>query len=550
MNGTAIPFIVTYYTGTVYAVNFGQRAWYDSSSVPSGYKALCTQNLPAGPVGAGRTYFDIQLYEGNGASTASGSGGTQDFSNFLFEPSFVWIKDRTQNGHNNNLVDAVRGAPNLLLSDSTNTEITNSPDGFTGFTSDGFTLGDNGEGTQSLELNKNGNNYVAWSWAGGSSNTSISAGGLDSSVYNTSRVWSDGIANSDSDFDLPKTNAFNGNRGDKLRTGGNSVLVTLNFSPALTVASTVEILGEDYPTANFRYTVTVDGVTTTKDIGLGKPGLFNVSGSLTQITFDNNSGSGRTYLEWIRVDGKELINNGVTPPQVPSIPTTLRALPEAGFSIVTYTGNSTSGATVAHGLNAKAELILLKARNSGENWFVNFPLGTGDGYLMLNQTNDGDGANSTVWNSTDPTSSVFSLGNSSGVNAGYNYVAYCFASVEGYSKFGNWTNNNSTSGQFVYTGFRPRMILLKNTDNVENWYIIDTSRSDYNGVTPIVPLQPNTANNEANADAFNATATVDILSNGFKIYTTNPSSGEISYQTRSYAYGAWAEHPFKSSRAR
>jgi len=91
---------------------------------------------------------------------------------------------------------------------------------------------------------------------------------------------------------------------------------------------------------------------------------------------------------------------------------------------------------------------------------------------------------------------------------------------------------------------------LKNTDDVENWYILDTSRSDYNGVTPIVPLQPNTANNEANADAFNATATVDILSNGFKIYTTNPSSGEISFGTRSYAYGAWAEHPFKSSRAR
>ena len=165
---------------TNYTVNFGQRAF--EYSAPSGFKALCTTNLPTPTIADGSDYFDIQLYTGNGASTPSGSGSTQDFSNFAFAPSFVWIKDRTQSGHNHNLVDIVRGAPNLLLSDATNAEITNSTDGFTGFTSDGFTLGDNGEGTQSLELNKSGNAYVAWAWNGGSSTVSNTDGSITSSV--------------------------------------------------------------------------------------------------------------------------------------------------------------------------------------------------------------------------------------------------------------------------------------------------------------------------------------------------------------------------------
>ena len=127
------------------------------------------------------------------------------------------------------------------------------------------------------------------------SDVNMSVGALNGFCLQHSRVWSDGIANSDSDFDQAKTNAFNGDRSNKLRTGGNSVLVTLNFIlTALTVASTIEILGEDYSSADHRYTVTVDGTTTTKDVNQGQPATFNVSGSLTQITVDNNSGSKNT----------------------------------------------------------------------------------------------------------------------------------------------------------------------------------------------------------------------------------------------------------------
>jgi len=109
-------------------------------------------------------YFVTVLYTGNGASTPGGSGSVQTVSGLDFAPNLVWIKDRSADGHNHNLMDTVRGAPNILMSDVTTAEITNSDDALTSFTSDGFVIGDNGEGTQSLELNKSGNTFVAWCW--------------------------------------------------------------------------------------------------------------------------------------------------------------------------------------------------------------------------------------------------------------------------------------------------------------------------------------------------------------------------------------------------
>ena len=108
-------------------------------------------------------YFETVLYTGNGASSPGGSGSVQTVSSLDFAPNLVWIKDRTQT-HNHNLMDTVRAAPNILMSDSNAAEITDSSDALTSFTSNGFVIGDNGEGTQSLELNKLNNTYVAWCW--------------------------------------------------------------------------------------------------------------------------------------------------------------------------------------------------------------------------------------------------------------------------------------------------------------------------------------------------------------------------------------------------
>ena len=127
-------------------------------------------------------HFDVTLYTGNGASTPSGSGSTQTISSLNFAPDWVWIKDRTQSGHNHNLIDAVRAAPKILMSDSTSVEITDSTDGLTAFTSDGFSLGANTTGTQSQELNKNGNTYVAWNWKANGAGSSNTDGSITSTV--------------------------------------------------------------------------------------------------------------------------------------------------------------------------------------------------------------------------------------------------------------------------------------------------------------------------------------------------------------------------------
>ena len=219
----------------------------------------------------------------------------------------------------------------------------------------------------------------------------------------------------------------------------------------------------------------------------------------------------------------------------------------AGFSMVSYIGTGSAG-SVPHALNAVPEFIIVKNLSATFNWGVGHASAGWNTAALLDLTNT-FGA-SVYFNSTNPTSSVFSVGASSNTNGnGNNMVAYCFAPIEGYSSFGSWNNNNSASGTFVYLGFRPRYILLKNTDNVERWYIMDSARHAYN-VPPAdaTKLTANTPDTEGVQLA--NTATIDFLSNGFKIRTTNTAGGEISFGTRNYVYAAFAENPFSLARAR
>jgi len=241
-------------------------------------------------------------------------------------------------------------------------------------------------------------------------------------------------------------------------------------------------------------------------------------------------------------------SNGAT------IASTYRANRAAGFSIVTYTGTGTA-ATVAHGLGVKPLLIIGKGRNvtGAYNWMVYHQGQTATKHAYLNLTNvfeDPAGGVVSLWNDTEPTANVFSISSNINLNAsGGTYVAYCWAPIPGFSDFGSWQNNNSTDGTFVYTGFKPVMILLKNTDNTENWYIIDSKRPGYNvSAGSVLGLCPNLTGSEP--AGFTSTATIDILSNGFKIRSTNPANGEISFGTRNYVYAAFAETPARLSTAR
>ena len=246
-----------------------------------------------------------------------------------------------------------------------------------------------------------------------------------------------------------------------------------------------------------------------------------------------------------------LAGNGTSSNTDGSISSTISVNQKAGFSIVSWTGNGSNTAqSIGHGLGAVPKFITIKSRNSAFNWTV-LHGATTNGIYNLNTT----GAINTGWTSFssgsfDPSnvsSTTFStyagLSNSDFPNkSGDGYIAYCFAEVEGYSKFGSYVGNSSTDGPFVYTGFEVAFFLAKRIDGVENWFMIDNARHPYNDGN-IPRLLPNTSD----AEAEDASIAGDFLSNGFKIRATQ---NMINTSGANYIYMAFAENPFKYANAR
>jgi hypothetical protein len=249
-----------------------------------------------------------------------------------------------------------------------------------------------------------------------------------------------------------------------------------------------------------------------------------------------------TYVGWQWKAGGAAVTNTSG-----SISSQVSSNPSAGFSIVTYTGTGTNGATVGHGLGVVPKMIIVKPRSTVSGWSVFHTSLSANNGLALQSTNAQFTAASTVSGilSTSPTSTTFGFvsGSSNADNVNKNtvpMVAYCFSEIAGFSKFGSYTGNGSTNGPFIYTGFRPRFILYKNAiGEVTNWLIMDTSRTTRNVVGDY--LLPNSSAAEANL------ALVDILSNGFK-FRTNAVGNNTNGAT--YIYAAFAENPFKNALAR
>jgi hypothetical protein len=253
------------------------------------------------------------------------------------------------------------------------------------------------------------------------------------------------------------------------------------------------------------------------------------------FTMNTNSqafNSGGNYVAWGWVAGGPAVTNTSG-----SITSTVSASPAAGFSIVTYTGSGSNG-TIGHGLGVAPSMIIQKNR-TGYNWRVYHVSAGNTKELYLDLTTEATTA-SAAWNNTTPTTTVFSVGSGSAVNGGgFACVAYCFAEISGYSKFGSYTGNGAADGPFVYTGFRPRWIMIKST-GTESWGIWDSVRSDYNFADDFLLAQ--SSNGEQNGPQG-----VDFLSNGFKVrgnYAINNSSGQA------YIFAAFAESPLKYSRGR
>ena len=199
--------------------------------------------------------------------------------------------------------------------------------------------------------------------------------------------------------------------------------------------------------------------------------------------------------------------------------------------------DSRTSLTLGHGLSAAPKMIITKSRNGAGNWLVyHADLGPND-YVVLDNTS-AKGTNSGFMNNTAPTSSVFTHGSWYSVS-GYTMVSYCFAEVEGYSKFGSYTGNGSADGPFIYTGFRPAFVLIKVTSTTDEWVIYDTARDTYNVANK--RLNPNSSGAEQTSQ------TIDIVSNGFKPRSTGAN---INQNAATYIYMAFAENPFKNSNAR
>ena len=219
-----------------------------------------------------------------------------------------------------------------------------------------------------------------------------------------------------------------------------------------------------------------------------------------------------------------------------SITSTVSANTTSGFSIVQYTGNSTSGATVGHGLGVVPKMIIVKTTARAGNWVTYHHTLGATKYLELNN-NGAVGTSTAAWNDTAPTSSVFSLGSWSNTNDnGYGMIAYCFAEKKGYSKFGSYVANGNTDGTFIYTGFKPAWVMYRRSDGSVNWNINDNKRDTYNvaGTT----LQANSSG--AEFTYMSSGGYLDFLSNGFKCRGLSSAHNTAD---GNYIYMAFAEAP-------
>ena len=251
----------------------------------------------------------------------------------------------------------------------------------------------------------------------------------------------------------------------------------------------------------------------------------------------NNYSNGTTMVAWQWKGGGTGVSNTSG-----TISSTVSANTTSGFSIVSYTGNGTSGATVGHGIGSTVGMILVKGRSFVDNWAVYHKSIGGTGLLELNGTG-GTNTVSTRWNNTNAGATVFTLGNNSQVNgSGSTYIAYCFAEVKGFSKFGSYTGNGNADGTFVYTGFKPAFLIVKRyNDAGYDWLMYDNKRQvEFNVVDDF--LKPNLSDAETTG---NANQSLDFLSNGVKFRGSGASSNGSG---ASYIYMAFAENPFVSSK--
>ena len=264
--------------------------------------------------------------------------------------------------------------------------------------------------------------------------------------------------------------------------------------------------------------------------------------SFTPGSMTRTNETGDNYVAW-----QWKMNGGTTSSNSDGgYTTTVQVNSDAGMSIVTYTGsggNSPTATTIGHGLGAVPKFIIIRARNRTENWHV-FHYSAGTGGFMLDSNTAHN--NNSVLGDTLPTSSVYKLGTDLRMNGGYNYVAYCFADVQGYSKFGAYYGNGQHVGPFIHTGFKPGLIIVKQEDSTEPWVMFDYARNPFNITNnKLCPHSPAAENGLATTDDGSGQYNfIDVCSNGFKC---RHNSAAVNGNGARILYAAWAQNPFVTS---
>jgi hypothetical protein len=305
-----------------------------------------------------------------------------------------------------------------------------------------------------------------------------------------------------------RSNAFNHNLVDSVR--GNDALLLSNSTNAETSVGTT----------GTQLQITANGFT-----------------AIQRVSYNATNQNGVTYAAWNwKAGGTSSSNtNG-------SITSTVSVNATAGFSIVSFASGTSADRTAGHGLGVAPSFIVMKSRDSGSyNWSIYHAsvCTTVKKYLTFTTAALSDNG-SNIWGSAFPTSTVFGFTSGNGVVASTNCIAYCFAEVAGYSKFGSYTGNGSSDGPFIFCNFRPAFIMIKRTDTTGNWTIHDNKRLGYNGSSASKELYPNLSNAEGSDS-------MDQLSNGFKLRDTY---SDVNASGGTYVYAAFSESPFKLSLAR
>ena len=467
---------------------------------PSGYKALCSANLPDPTIKLPNKHFDNLLYTGTGSSNA--------ITGLNFAPNWTWIKSRSLSS-THKLMDSVRGDGLTLASNNTNAEASDSSI-FSSLDSSGFTVTGTANST-----NASSATYTAWNW---------NAGDTDGKTYTVKVVSDSGNKYRFDDFgtsavtlDLAEGGTYIFDQSDSSNAGH-----PLRFS---TTADGTHGGGSEYTT----------GVTTA-----GTPGQ---SGAYTQIVVAASAPNLAYYCSVHSGMGGSVNTNSTLGSSNfdGSTQSIVKANQTAGFSIVSYTGNG-STATIGHGLGVAPNIFHVKERSSTSAWYsYSKELGASQ-QLRLNENFAAASTGSSAkWQNTDPTSSIFYLGQDTAINENnQTYIAYCFSEVAGYSKFGKYTGNGNSNGTFVFTGFRPAYVLFKKTSGTGGWNVRDVVRDVYNPTEKY--LVPDTSGAEGTSSH-----KIDFLSNGFKHRGTG---GAFNSSGGTYIYLAFAESPFKNARAR